>query len=82
MKRIALALAILGLGLAAAPSLAGAQQLRFDVKRTKLDNGLRVVTLVDHTSPTVAVDVVYDVGSRNEERGRSGFAHLFEHMMF
>ena len=57
-------------------------QLHFDVKRTKLDNGLRVVMLVDHTSPTVAVDVVYDVGGRNEERGRSGFAHLFEHMMF
>ena len=38
--------------------------------------------LVDHTSPTVAVDVVYDVGGRNEQRGRSGFAHLFEHMMF
>ena len=37
---------------------------------------------VDHTSPTVAVDVVYDVGGRNEERGHAGFAHLFEHMMF
>ena len=61
---------------------ARAQQLHFDVKRAKLDNGLRVVMLVDHTSPTVAVDVVYDVGSRNEERGRTGFAHLFEHMMF
>jgi predicted Zn-dependent peptidase len=57
-------------------------QLRFDVKRHKLGNGLRVVMLVDHTSPTVAVDVVYDVGGRNEERGRTGFAHLFEHMMF
>jgi zinc protease len=57
-------------------------KLRFDVKRTKLENGLRVVMLVDHTSPTVAVDVVYDVGARNEERGRTGFAHLFEHMMF
>lgn len=56
--------------------------LRFDVKRDKLDNGLRVVMLVDHATPTVAVDVVYDVGSRNEVRGRSGFAHLFEHMMF
>ncbi len=62
-----------------APSQAG---LHFDVKRVKLDNGLRVVMLVDHTSPTVAVDVVYDVGARNEERGRTGFAHLFEHMMF
>ena len=64
-----------------APASAPAQ-LHFDVKRAKLDNGLRVVMLVDHTSPTVAVDVVYDVGARNEERGRTGFAHLFEHMMF
>ena len=55
---------------------------KLDVKRARLENGLRVVMLVDHTSPTVAVDVVYDVGARNEERGRSGFAHLFEHMMF
>ena len=57
-------------------------KLELAVKRTKLENGLRVVMLVDHTSPTVAIDVVYDVGGRNEERGRSGFAHLFEHMMF
>jgi predicted Zn-dependent peptidase len=64
------------------PAEEGVAQLRFDVKRRKLDNGLRVVMLVDRTSPTVAVDVVYDVGGRNEERGRSGFAHLFEHMMF
>jgi zinc protease len=63
-------------------STPSAARLHFDVKRTKLDNGLRVVTLVDHTSPTVAIDVVYDVGGRNEERGRTGFAHLFEHMMF
>ena len=59
-----------------------ADPLHFEAKRQKLDNGLRVVMLVDHTSPTVAVDIVYDVGGRNEERGRSGFAHLFEHMMF
>ncbi|MBX3216718.1 MAG: insulinase family protein [Labilithrix sp.] len=57
-------------------------RLHLDVKRATLDNGLRVVLLVDPTSPTVAIDVVYDVGGRNEERGRSGFAHLFEHMMF
>jgi zinc protease len=60
----------------------GVAQLKFDVKRAKLENGLRVVMVVDHTTPTVAIDVVYDVGGRNEERGRSGFAHLFEHMMF
>ena len=56
--------------------------LHLDVKRARLDNGLRVVMLVDHATPTVAIDVVYDVGARNEERGRAGFAHLFEHMMF
>jgi predicted Zn-dependent peptidase len=56
--------------------------LQLDVRREKLDNGLRVVLAPDHTSPTIAVSVVYDVGARNEERGRSGFAHLFEHMMF
>jgi zinc protease len=57
-------------------------KLQFAVRREKLENGLRVVLLPDTTSPTVAIDVVYDVGGRNEERGRSGFAHLFEHMMF
>ena len=63
----------------AAPSRA---QLQLQVRREKLENGLRVVLSADHTSPTIAVDVMYDVGGRNEERGRSGFAHLFEHMMF
>ncbi|APR84886.1 Zinc protease [Minicystis rosea] len=57
-------------------------ELTIPVQRLTLENGLRVVINVDHTSPTVAVAVTYDVGSRNEERGRSGFAHLFEHMMF
>ena len=52
------------------------------MQKATLDNGLRVVMNVDHTSPTIAVAVTYDVGARNEERGRSGFAHLFEHMMF
>ncbi|MGD8826297.1 MAG: insulinase family protein, partial [Myxococcales bacterium] len=52
------------------------------VSRATLDNGLRVVLNEDHTVPTVAISVYYDVGSRNEDKGRSGFAHLFEHMMF
>jgi zinc protease len=56
--------------------------LHIDVQRSTLPNGLRVVLSVDHTSPTIAVDVMYDVGARNEEKGHSGFAHLFEHMMF
>ncbi|MGB5810476.1 MAG: pitrilysin family protein [Polyangiales bacterium] len=52
------------------------------VSRATLDNGLRVVMSEDHTVPTVAIAVYYDVGSRDEAKGRSGFAHLFEHMMF
>ncbi len=52
------------------------------IQRHTLANGLRVVLSSDRTIPTVALAVYYDVGSRNEERGRSGFAHLFEHMMF
>ena len=52
------------------------------VTRASLENGLRVVMNQDDTVPTVAVSVYYDVGSRNEVEGRSGFAHLFEHMMF
>ena len=55
---------------------------RIPVIRHTLDNGLRVVLSVDQTVPTVAVAMYYDVGARNEEKGRSGFAHLFEHMMF
>ena len=48
----------------------------------KLDNGLTVVVSEDHSSPTVGVSVVYHVGMRLEPRDRTGFAHLFEHLMF
>src|SRR5271154_1312907 len=48
----------------------------------KLPNGLRVILSEDHSAPVAAVVLVYDVGSRDEAKGRSGFAHLFEHMMF
>lgn len=47
-----------------------------------LPNGLRVIYSEDHTTPIVTVDLWYDVGSRDERPGRSGFAHLFEHLMF
>jgi predicted Zn-dependent peptidase len=52
------------------------------LERHRLDNGLRVVLSPDSRTPIVAVNLWYAVGSRNEERGRTGFAHLFEHMMF
>jgi zinc protease len=64
------------------PEDAQAKTLTMPVTRHQLDNGLRVVLNEDNSSPTVAVCVTYDVGSRNEQPGRSGFAHLFEHMMF
>ena len=51
-------------------------------KEYKLDNGLRVILSEDHSVPVVAVDVWYHVGSAHEQEGKSGFAHLFEHMMF
>jgi zinc protease len=48
----------------------------------KLPNGLNFILSVDKTTPTVTVDVWYHVGSKNEIAGRTGFAHLFEHVMF
>jgi zinc protease len=67
---------------AAAPPAAKAGELRVPIEEFKLDNGLRVVLSEDHATPIVAVAVYYKVGSRDEAKGRSGFAHLFEHMMF
>src|SRR5215470_20026894 len=52
------------------------------VEYYKLPNGLRVVLSPDHTAPTVCVAVYYHIGFRIEPRDRTGFAHLFEHMMF
>jgi predicted Zn-dependent peptidase len=52
------------------------------IEQFTLNNGLRVVLNEDHSVPVVSVAVYYDVGSRNERTGRTGFAHLFEHMMF
>jgi len=51
-------------------------------KTRSLPNGLQVYSIQDHASPTVAIRVVYRVGSKDDPPGRSGFAHLFEHMMF
>ncbi len=76
------AAAFLASTLAAAPLAAQAVDLELPIERVELDNGLDVLLVPDHASPTVAIAVYYDVGSRNEEQGRSGFAHLFEHMMF
>src|SRR5882672_3727058 len=58
------------------------RKVQTDFKETTLKNGLRVITVEDHNAPVIAVSVTYNVGSRNEKAGRTGFAHLFEHMMF
>jgi zinc protease len=58
------------------------RNVRVDFKETTLKNGLRVITVEDHSAPVVALSITYNVGSRNERKGRTGFAHLFEHMMF
>jgi zinc protease len=54
----------------------------FDYRETTLDNGMRVITLADHSAPIAAVQVWYHVGSKDEQPNRRGFAHMFEHMMF
>ncbi len=59
---------------------AGAQSIPYE--RYELDNGLVVILHEDHSLPRVAVNLWYRVGSKDEEPGRSGFAHLFEHLMF
>src|SRR3977135_1350156 len=55
---------------------------RLNFQQTTLPNGMRVLSAVDHSSPTVAIQVWYHVGSKDDHQGRSGFAHLFEHIMF
>jgi zinc protease len=77
MKKI-LALWLLAFG----AMLAHAADVTIPVETYKLKNGLRVVLSKDNAVPVVSVYIIYDVGSRSEEKGRTGFAHLFEHMMF
>ena len=72
------------LGVVVASSLHAQQIKAPQVKYSEytLKNGLKVILSVDHSAPVIAVSVTYNVGSRNERPGRTGFAHLFEHMMF
>jgi predicted Zn-dependent peptidase len=58
------------------------KQLQLPIHNTTLKNGLRVVIAPDAVAPVVTVGVYYKIGFRLEPQGRSGFAHLFEHMMF
>ena len=64
------------------PALAASRPPKLQYEITTLPNGLTVVLSEDHSTPIVHVQLVYHVGSKNERRGRTGFAHLFEHLMF
>ena len=80
MRQLPVLLAGLGLSMSAFAATSDKWDLPVHVK--KLDNGMTVVVSEDHSSPTVGVSVVYHVGMRLEPRNRTGFAHLFEHLMF
>ncbi|GGB41270.1 peptidase M16 [Sphingomonas metalli] len=70
---------------AAAPAATTADpvdQLKLPYERFTLPNGLTVIVYTDHSAPTVLVSLTYRVGSKDEPEGKTGFAHLFEHMMF
>src|SRR5262245_64967345 len=68
--------------LSAFAGAAAAQELRFPVVQYRLDNGLKILTLEDHSVPAMSYYTLFRVGSRNERPGRTGISHLFEHMMF
>jgi predicted Zn-dependent peptidase len=67
---------------AAAVTLSAAAAGKITFTDTNLKNGLRVIISEDHSAPVYSIAVTYNVGSRDERKGRTGFAHLFEHMMF
>ena len=79
---------VLGWGFLAAPMARGFDDLRkpqvpaLKVEWYTLPNGLTVLLHEDHKTPVAAVDLYYKVGSKDEKVGKTGFAHLFEHMMF
>ncbi|MGB0037017.1 MAG: pitrilysin family protein [Candidatus Acidiferrales bacterium] len=77
-------LAVLGVLLGIGTALAGSDIAlpKVELRETRLDNGLRVILVVDHSAPVYSIDVCYNVGSHDERPGRTGFAHLFEHMMY
>ncbi|MCD4730100.1 MAG: insulinase family protein, partial [Bacteroidales bacterium] len=53
-----------------------------DFDKFKLENGLKVIVHNDSSTPIVAMNILYDVGARDEDPNKTGFAHLFEHLMF
>ena len=79
---LAVCIAAATLTVALAPVHAAVRPPKLQYQMMTLGNGLRVILSEDHSTPIVHVSVTYHVGSKNERAGRTGFAHLFEHMMF
>ena len=73
---------LFSLAFCAAAVLSSSAELSIPIEKFKLKNGMRVILSPDSSVPVVTVYMIYDVGARAEEKGRTGFAHLFEHMMF
>jgi len=74
---------LLALFLGVVQAVAGQSKVpRLDFTDQRLENGLRVLIAPDHSAPVFSISITYKVGSRNERPGRTGFAHLFEHIMF
>ncbi len=82
VRRLAAASLFTTVAAAAAITISAQTVPKISFTDTRLKNGLRVIISEDRTAPVFAIAVNYDVGSRNERKGRTGFAHLFEHMMF
>lgn len=82
MQRVMVRLGLVLLALALGGTAAAQEAPALNSQSYTLENGLHVILVEDHTAPVVTVDVWYHVGGADDPLGRSGFAHLFEHMMF
>ena len=82
IRRVGVILSLAIASLFAMPGAAQAQAIQIPYEKFALDNGLTLIVHEDHKAPIVAVNVWYHVGSKNEKEGKTGFAHLFEHLMF
>src|SRR6202162_4612470 len=80
--RIKAALLLLVCAVLTAGVFAQTKEIDIPYQKFVLENGLTVIVHEDHKAPIVAINVWYHVGSKNEKRGKTGFAHLFEHLMF
>ncbi len=82
MRKITILLSFIFILFIYQTALAQTKIAPLNIKQQTLKNGLKVVSVQDNSSPTVTVQVWFDVGSKNDPNGRNGFAHLFEHLMF